>query len=213
MSQPTASQASRPSGGMAQWIAKYHDMLPVFCVALMAVGFLMYWSNSGHPESWQYVLGRKILVPYANLFILLYLVFSNVLPGLVQSLSKRHDDIKEGIRTFEERNDVLSQQYRETREKLENVDGEIEELLQRAEKLAEEEKTKTIEQAEKQAVRIEKDCANILDQETRKLQQNIKRDMIEEAFDKAQAILKTSFGNDDQNRHQTEYLQQLENRS
>ena len=86
-------------------------------------------------------------------------------------------------------------------------------MLQRAEKLAEEEKTKTIEQAEKQAVRIEKDCANILDQETRKLQQNIKRDMIEEAFDKAQAILKTSFGNDDQNRHQTEYLQQLENRS
>lgn len=206
MSQHTSQAQERPS-----LLARHHDLLPIFLVAMLFVGYLMFWTQAGTPagkNSWLYVVGKNLVVPYANLFLLLYFILSRVIPPLQASLQTRHEEVKNGIRSFEERTDAIAQQYRDIKDKLANVDDEVDVILQRAETFAASESKKQLAQVEHQAERLVEDAHRVVEQELRRVHQDFQRDLIEKAFHYTEDTLTAHTNEQDHERLLDDYIQQ-----
>ncbi len=192
-------------------IIKYHDLIPLFFFLLMVIGLLVYFdpTASSIPE-WRIILGKKLLVPYANLGLLLYIILYYAVPPLNDYLRERRQTIEEGIKDFEQRSDNVALQYKEIKEKLSHVDEEVEQIIARAKALAEEEKQKSIEQSRQAAARLKKDAENLLQQEYHQMENEMRQELLNKAFAEVDEILKGHLTEEDQKRFQEDFLSDVE---
>ncbi len=225
MSQASAAQ---PSEGF--W-AKHHDIIPIFIVALMAASFLVYWKAQpgvvpesvlknlkpgehasiwSYPAYWgRYEWGKFFLMPLSNLLLFLYLFLAAVLPGLASSFRESHFHIAASLKSFEERSDEIAMRFHEVREKLATVDDETEAILERAKSSSKEEKEKIIKRAKQQAERITNEADMLGSQEVLRAQQELKAELIEKAFARAEELLASKMTSDDHKKLESTYLQHL----
>lgn len=225
------SQANQSAHASEGFWAKHHDIIPIFIVALMAASFLLYWKATPgvvpesvlknlkpgeHASIWSYPAywgrfewGKFFFMPLSNLLLFLYLFLSQVLPGLAVSFRERHFHVAASLASFEERSDEIAQRFHAVREKLATVDDETKEILERAETLSQEEKSNIIERAKEQAQRISKEAELLGSQEVLRAQQDLKSELIEKAFERAEQVLASKMTADDHKKLESSYLQHL----
>ncbi len=214
---PENQAATQPKEAPNFW-AKHHDVVPIFIIALMAFSFLFYWKAAPahgthvwqHPSAWgRFEWGKYFLMPLSNFLLFMYLLLAQILPALVTMLGERHAHVANSLQSFNERSDEIAMRYREVKMKLEHLDDETEQITKRATERAKAEKEKSIERAKTQAERIKAEADALGSQEVRRVQQELQTELIEKAFSHAQQLITEKITVDDQNRINTDYLQQV----
>ena len=177
---------------------KYGDLLGLFAIALMAFGFLLSWQAPHH--SWREVWGMSFFVPLANFLLFLYLLLSKAIPPLLDYLYERHHRIAESIKSFDEKSSEIAVKYKEIRDKFQNVDSEVEEIISLAKERADHERKELIAAAEKKARQLIADTEQQGQQELDRIRRSIQTKLIELSFQKLENILKENFKPEDQDR-------------
>jgi len=191
-------------------IVQYHDLIPLFFFALMVLGLVIYFDPSSHSVAeWRMILGKKLLVPYANLGLLVYIILLKTLPFLSEHLKERNKLIADGVCDFEKRNDNIVLQYKQTKEKLANVTKETEEIIARAVSLAKEDKLKSIEQSKLIAERIKRDAEKVIKQELQHIKNDMQRGLLHKTFTEANELINSHLDDNDQVRFREEFLQSV----
>lgn len=189
------------------FIVRYHDLFPLLVLAFMAGTFLLYWKAPA--DSWQTRMSHQFFLPLANFFLFAYLILAKTMPMLAKHFRERHTKIAEGIQAFSQQTGAMAERFEEIEKKLENVDEESKEIIERAKTLAEQEKENVISNAKSKAEKIGDEAEASLAQELRRMQQAVQKEAVEQSFAEAQEIVKKHFSAEDQQRLEKEYLQTL----
>ncbi len=183
---------------------KYGDILGLFAIALMAFGFLLAWQAP--PHSWRQTWGMSFFVPLANFLLFMYLLLSKAIPPLLDYLHERHHRIAESVKSFEQKSSEIAVKYKEIKEKFENVEKEVEEIITSAKERAQREKEELIAAAEKKAQQILADSEEQGQQELDRIRRSIQMKLIELSFQKLEKLLKDNFKPEDQERLLKEFI-------
>jgi ATP synthase F0 subunit b len=130
--------------------------------------------------------------------------------SLVQFVRDRHDKIKLDLDEAAKLRDGAHKMLLEYQKKVENVDGEIEELLATIRKEAEAEKARLIAAAEEQARRLKSDAERQITAEIERARQELRRGVIEAAIGAAEQLLQKQIGADDQRKIAERYVAGIE---
>jgi F-type H+-transporting ATPase subunit b len=148
-------------------------------------------------------------MPISNLLLFLYFLLSQIAPTIAKHLRERQLYIAESIKSFDLRSNEIALHYREIKEKLGRADVESEDIIQKANEIAEQTKQKIVANAKKQAARLEKDAESELDQKLRYTQQQLQLELIDAAFSKAEQLIEQHITSEDLQRFEQEYLKQV----
>lgn len=203
----TPHQSASPTPAHNNFFLRNHDMIPLGFLSLLIFSYALYYVSP--PHSVAYAVCKNLLMPASNLGILLYLILSRALPGLVEFLKTRRQEITDGIVSFNERDDVIAQKYHEIKEKLANVDEEKKSILERAQKLAGDEGGELRDQADRKSKRRLEEVRNQIEQEIKRMEGDMQRTLLEKSFEEAYSLLQKEIKDDDQRRLQEDYLQKL----
>ena len=189
------------------FLAEYHTYIPALILSIMAVGFFMYWK--AEPNSARFVLGKKFLVPFANLSLLLYFLLAIIVPLIIDYLPKRQEEIEEGIRSFEQQNSEIAQRYRVFKEKLEKIEDEEKAILEQANSFAKKEAEKIVQDAILSSEKTKDDAEKMAEQELLRVQGELRSKVIEQSFARAEVLLNEKISTQELERLDNEYLNQL----
>jgi F-type H+-transporting ATPase subunit b len=130
--------------------------------------------------------------------------------SLGQFVRDRHDKIKLDLDEAAKLRDGAQAMLLEYQKKVENVDGEIEELLTTIRKEAEAEKLRLIAAAEEQARRLKSDAERQITAEIDRARLELRRGVIEAAIAAAEELLQKQIGADDQRKIAERYVAGIE---
>jgi len=172
-------------------------------------GPLLASSDSGHgdaaPKGWVKEDTYRVM----NFAVLAIALFFILKKPLSQALSARITGIKDELETLEGRKKEAEKQLAEYNQKLEQLDGEAEKLIQEYVKQGHEAKERIIKAAESTATKLEEQAKRHIEHEFKQAKKQLQAEILEEALTKAEAIIKSKISSDDQDRLVDDYLEKV----
>ncbi len=153
-----------------------------------------------------YDLVMRIVNFTVLLGVLIYFVRKPVVEGMRSSI----ESVRKMIIDAEEARKQAETKLKETEERLAKVDEETEALLATAQKESEVEKERILAEAEKVVQRLKGEARVFIEQELKKAQDLLRKEVAGSAMDLAEQIIRDNVKPEDQKRYIVEYLEKLE---
>ena len=173
-----------------------HSFLPAVLFLLMT-GAIVYASGGGEAEGH----GTKKLIDFGwkslNVIILAAILYKLTAKGIKGFFVGRRGTIKESLETALEQKEAAQKKFEEYSAKLEEAKGEIEDISQMIHAQGLAEKEKIIEDARRAAEKMKEDTKSRMDQEFKKMGNELRAEAAELSVQMAEAILKKSIKKND----------------
>lgn len=138
--------------------------------------------------------------------VLIYFVRKPAVDGMRNSI----ESIRQMIKNAEEKRKQAETKLKETEDRLAKIDEETEALLTSALKESEVEKDRILAEAEEVVQRLQGEARVFIEQELKKAQDLLRKEVAGSAMDIAEQILRNNIKPEDQKRFVSEYLEKLE---
>jgi F-type H+-transporting ATPase subunit b len=172
------------------------SFLPAVLFLLMT-GAIVYASGGGEAEGH----GTKKLIDFGwkslNVIILLAILYKLTAKGIKGFFVGRRATIKESLEEAIEQKEAAQKKFEEYSAKLEEAKGEIEDITQMIHAQGLAEKEKIIEDARRAADKMKEDTKSRMDQEFKKMRNELRAEATELSVQMAEAILKKSIKKND----------------
>ncbi len=162
-------------------------------------------NGEAEPKGWVKMDTYRVM----NFAVLAIALFFILKKPLSQALNARITGIKEELETLEDRKKEAEKQLEEYNQKLTQLDGEAEKLIQEYIKQGEEAKVRIINAAQSTAEKLEQQAKRHIEQEFKQAKNQLQAEMLQEALAKAEEIIKTKISSEDQDRLVDEYLEKV----
>ena len=166
-------------------------------------------SDSGHGEAEPKGWVKQDTFRVMNFAVLAIALFFILKKPLSQALNARITGIKDELETLESRKSEVEKQLAEYNEKLTQLDGEAEKLIQEYIKQGEEAKARIIDEAQSTATKLEEQAKRHIEHEFKYAKNQLQAEILQEALAKAEEIIKTKISSDDQDRLVDDYLEKV----
>jgi F-type H+-transporting ATPase subunit b len=164
---------------------------------LLITGTIVYASGGGEAEGH----GTQKLINFGwkslNVIILVAILYKLTAKGIKGFFVGRRETIKESLETAIEEKEAAQKKFEEYSTKLEQARGEIEDISQMIRAQGEAEKEKIIEDAKRAADKMKEDAKSRMDQEFKKMKNELRAEAAELSVQMAEAILKKSIKKND----------------
>ncbi len=168
----------------------------------------------GHGEEGGHGGGTKGWVPtdtyrvmnFAVLFIALFLVLRKPVANF---LSGRVDGIKTELSELEAKKVAAEKELSVYQEKLAKLDDEAKDIMAEYVRQGEDAKSRILKEAEASADKLEVQAKRNIESEFKQAKESLHADVMEKALAKAEALIKSKIGTDDQTRLVDEYLEKV----
>ncbi|HAR95027.1 MAG TPA: hypothetical protein DCR97_03545 [Deltaproteobacteria bacterium] len=157
-------------------------------------------------EIWHIV---KVISPYINFFVLLWLLLKFGGAALKQFVKGRHDEVKEKVETAERLITESEQLKASYEQKLAGLDAEIEEFRQAAVAEIEKEKNRILTEAQAMAGRIEEQARLAYEQEMKEALAKVRAEITRQTLELAEQRVKEEFKKEDHDRLVDEFIEKL----
>ena len=144
-----------------------------------------------------------------NFAVLAIALFFILKKPLSQALNARITGIKEELETLEKRKQEAEKQLEEYNQKLTQLDGEAEKLIQSYIQQGEEAKARIINEAQSTAEKLEEQAKRHIEHEFKQAKNQLQAEVLQEALAKAEEIINTKISSEDQDRLVDEYLEKV----
>ena len=181
-------------------------------VALLVAGATVVWASGGdhggaaHHNTWHDVDTWKVL----NFVILALGCFFIAKKPVANFFSSRAKGIEEELTELEEKKADAQKKLAEYETRFRNLEQESEKIVADYIKQGEEAKKRILEEAQAQADKLEDMAKRNIDQEFKAAKAALKQDVVDQAMEQAQKLIKKSITTQDQNRLVDEYLKKVE---
>ena len=143
---------------------------------------------------------------FAVLFIALFFILRKPVANF---LSGRIDGIKTELSELEARKTAAERELATYQEKLAKLDDEAKGILAEYVRQGEEAKARILKEAEASADKLELQAKRNIESEFNQAKETLHADIMEKALAKAEALIKSKIGTDDQSRLVDEYLEKV----
>jgi F-type H+-transporting ATPase subunit b len=178
-------------------------------LCIVCAGPALAAGGGGHgeaePVGWVATDTYKVM----NFAVLAIALFFILKKPLSQALNARITGIKEELETLEKRKQEAERQLEEYNQKLTQLDGEAEKLIQSYIQQGEEAKARIINEAQSTAEKLEEQAKRHIEHEFTQAKNQLQAEVLEEALAKAEEIIKTKISSEDQDRLVDEYLEKV----
>ncbi len=161
--------------------------------------------GEAEPKGWIATDTYKVM----NFAVLAIALFFILKKPLSQALNARITGIKEELESLEKRKQEAEKQLEEYNQKLAQLDGEAEKLIQEYVRQGEEAKVRIINEAQSTAEKLEEQAKRHIEQEFKHAKNQLQAEVLQEALAKAEEIIKTKISSEDQDRLVDEYLEKV----
>jgi F-type H+-transporting ATPase subunit b len=151
----------------------------------------------------------KILSPYINFAILLWVLLKFGGAALKQFVKGRHDEVKEKVETAERLISESEQLKKTYEQKLAGLDSEIEAFRQAAVAEIEKEKNRILGEAQTMAGRIEEQARLAYAQEMKEALAKVRAEITRQTLDLAEQRVKEEFKKEDHEKLVDEFIEKL----
>jgi len=143
---------------------------------------------------------------FAVLFIVLFLLLRKPAANF---LSGRVDGIKKELSELEAKKAAAEKELSVYQDKLAKLDDEAKEIMAEYIRQGEEAKTRILQEAEASADKLELQAKRNIESEFNQAKETLHADIMEKALAKAETLIKSKIGADDQTRLVDEYLEKV----
>lgn len=161
--------------------------------------------GEAEPKGWVATDTYKVM----NFAVLAIALFFILKKPVTQALSARITGIKEELESLEKRKQEAEKQLEAYNQKLTQLDGEAEKLIQSYIQQGEEAKARIIDEAQSTAEKLEEQAKRHIEHEFKQAKNQLQAEVLEEALAKAEEIIKTKISSEDQDRLVDEYLEKV----
>ena len=151
----------------------------------------------------------KILSPYINFAILLWVLLKFGGAALKQFVKGRHDEVKEKVETAERLISESEQLKKTYEQKLAGLDSEIEAFKQAAVAEIEKEKNRILGEAQTMAGRIEEQARLAYEQEMKEALAKVRAEITRQTLELAEQRVKEEFKKEDHEKLVDEFIEKL----
>ena len=180
-------------------------LLGIMCAAPVLAASGGGGHGDAEPKGWVATDTYKVM----NFGVLVIALFFILKKPLSKALNARITGIKEELETLEKRKKQAEIQLDEYNQKLTQLDGEAEKLIQEYIKQGEEAKARIINEAQSTAEKLEEQAKRHIEQEFKQAKNQLQTEVLQEALAKAEDIIKTKISSEDQDRLVDEYLEKV----
>ncbi len=176
----------------------------LFCVTAWA-------SGGGHGAEgaggggWQAIDTYKVL----NFGLLAIVLFFLARKPVKNFFVSRKQGIEEDLTTLEQKKEAARKQVAEYEARLEKLNEESEKILADYERQGEEAKKRILAEAREQADKLEEMAKRNIEQEFETAKARLKEEIVEEAVEKAEALIRGAISTADQEKLVDEYLEKV----
>ncbi len=171
------------------------------------------FAEEGHAEGRHDEHGipwATLLFSAINFCLFALLIARKVWPGVKQAVADRRDQIVKTMQEAAEAKAEAEKAKAEWQRRLANLQSEIDALRVAAKQDAERERDRILSAAQTTAESIRRDAERAATAEVRRVQQQLRGDLVREAIQIAETTVKSGWNNGDQQRSVTEFLKQVE---
>ncbi len=180
-------------------------VLAILCIFWAGPALAAGGGEGGEPKGWIATDTYKVM----NFAVLAIALFFILKKPVTQALSSRITGIKEELETLEKRKQEAQKQLEDYNQKLTQLDGEAEKLIQSYIQQGEEAKARIIDEAQSTAEKLEEQAKRHIEHEFKQAKNQLQAEVLQEALAKAEEIIKTKISSDDQDRLVDEYLEKV----
>ena len=144
-----------------------------------------------------------------NFTVLAVALFFVLKKPLSQALNARIKGIKDELERLEHKKKEAEGQLAEYNEKLAQLEGEAETLIQEYVKQGEDAKVRIIKEAESTAVKLEEQAKRHIEHEFKQAKNQLQAEILQVALVKAEEIIKAKISSEDQDRLVDDYLEKV----
>ncbi len=170
-------------------------------------------SHSGHDEGHHPTVTKEKLLDLLwralNFAALVFILVKFLGKPIAKGLHNRRQGIEKELHVLQSTRDQAEQSYQEFTARLAGIEGEIEQILQRAKTLAENEKKRILMEAESAAQEIKRQAEASIEAAARSAQRTLQEEVAEQATVLAEQIIMERLTAEDQARIIEQYLDKV----
>ena len=140
----------------------------------------------------------ELVAAVVNFIILIFIIHKLASKPLANHLTSQRKEIEDGMREAADMKAKAEAAYKEYNERLETLDDEVAKLRSEIEAAAELEKTRIVEDAKADAVRIKADTEAMVERHASALSDAIRREVVEASIAAAEETLRKALTSEDQ---------------
>ncbi len=144
-----------------------------------------------------------------NFSVLAIALFFILKKPLSQALNARIKGIKDELETLEAKKKEAEVQLAGYNEKLSQLEGEAQRLIEEYVKQGEEARVRIVKEAENTAVKLEEQAKRHIEQEFKQAKSQLQEEIFQVALVKAEEIIKAKISSEDQDRLVDDYLEKV----
>ena len=184
-------------------------VLIITALLIFNTGAVFASSEGGHeaaaPKGWVITETYRVM----NFTVLIVALFFVLKKPLSQALNARIKGIKEQLETLEDQKKEAEIQLAGYNEKLAQLEGEAEKLIQEYARQGEEAKTRIIQEAENSATKLEEQAKRHIEHEFNQAKKQLQTEILQVALVKAEEIITAKISSEDQDRLVDDYLEKV----
>lgn len=177
----------------------------VLVLGCVAVAMASSGGENAAPKGWVATDSYKVL----NFVVLILVLFFVAKKPVKEFFSSRTKGIENELAELEQKKKTAEKKLAEYEAKFKNLDAESKQILEDYIKQGEQAKIRILEEARKQADKLEEMAKRNIQQEIKSAKATLKSQISEMAMEKAEALIKDSISSDDQDRLVHEYLKKV----
>jgi F-type H+-transporting ATPase subunit b len=185
-------------------------LLLIFAALLVInVGAVFASAEGGHEEAAPKGWVKEDTFRVMNFTVLAVALFFVLRKPLSQALNDRIKGIKDELETLENKKKEAENQLAGYNEKLAQLEGEADKLIQEYTRQGEEAKARIIQEAENSAVKLEEQAKRHIEHEFGQAKNQLQAEVLQVALAKAEEIIKAKISSEDQDRLVDDYLEKV----
>jgi F-type H+-transporting ATPase subunit b len=197
------------SRGRGKVLTVSRFVLIIAALLIFNTGAVFASSEGGHeaaaPKGWVMTDTFRVM----NFTVLIVALFFVLRKPLSQALNARIKGIKDQLETLEDQKKEAEIQLAGYNEKLAQLEGEAEKLIQEYARQGEEAKTRIIQEAENSATKFEEQAKRHIEHEFNQAKKQLQAEILQVALVKAEEIITAKISSEDQDRLVDDYLEKV----
>jgi F-type H+-transporting ATPase subunit b len=197
------------SRGRGKVLTVSRFVLIIAALLIFNTGAVFASSEGGHeaaaPKGWVMTDTFRVM----NFTVLIVALFFVLRKPLSQALNARIKGIKDQLETLEDQKKEAEIQLAGYNEKLAQLEGEAEKLIQEYARQGEEAKTRIIQEAENSATKLEEQAKRHIEHEFNQAKKQLQAEILQVALVKAEEIITAKISSEDQDRLVDDYLEKV----
>ena len=197
----TVMSYSKPSGSFKSLLL----LLAVVCFVLVTVGFSFASSGANDEIVWKKTDWFKVM----NFSVLAVALFLLVRKPVAKALNGRIKGIEKDLRDLEAKKEEAEKQINECNKRIATLDKEAEKIISEYRRQGEEAKEKIMARARESVLKIEEQAKRNIANEFEMARQKLRQEIIGQAVERAEVLVKGKITSKDQDRLVEEYLSKV----